>query len=221
MQNISQKKRVEFARKLHSQVTKDWYDYSIKTNILQRFWHNYRFREVSKEIKNLKGLFLDVGCCDGTFTQILLKNSEAKKIYGIDVLIDPINYAKKKFKRNKKLTFSAAEAHMLPFKNKFFDAVFCLEAMEHIKDSHLVLKEMSRVLKKNGYIILLVPSENLLFKMIWFIWKRWRGRIWEGTHINEFDNNKLVELVSKSGFTIEVSRRFLLNMLHVIKARLI
>lgn len=204
---------------LHRNVPPDWYQRGIKENIFQRFWHYRRFRNVGKLIEPTGGKILDIGSADGTFTKVILDRSKADLIIGVDVLPASVAYARKRFARNKKLRFKIATAENLPFKQEEFDAVFALEILEHVFEPKKVLAEIKRVLKKSGYAIFLVPTENFLFQIIWFFWVRTRGKIWQGTHIQEFDNKKLESLVKKSGFKVVAQKNFLLGMMKAIKAR--
>lgn len=211
--------REKKAALLHKNVPPDWYSRSIKENILQRFWHARRFQEVGGVVEPTGGRILDVGCADGTFTKIILDKSGADKIVGIDVLRSSVDFARKKFARNKKISFRVADAHELPFPAGSFDAVFCLETLEHVVDPAKVLKEIGRVLKKGGYAVVLVPSENLLFRIIWWFWKKGRGKIWEGTHLHNFSNEFLESLLENAGFKTKKNKKFLLGMLHLVKVQ--
>jgi len=46
----------------------------------------------------------------------------------------------------------------IPLKNDFADAVFCSEVLEHVRDYKKALKEMFRVLKKEGLLFITVPT---------------------------------------------------------------
>lgn len=210
------------AASLHEHVPPDWYFSSMKKNLGQKFWHNTRFREVSREIEVTKdGKILDIGCADGVFTNVILQKSKAKKIIGIDVLKKSVDWAKLHWKQNKKLEFRVGNAHELKFPSNSFDAVFALEVMEHVPKPQVVLKEVKRVLKKGGYAVMLVPTDNRLFTVIWFFWtKFWRGKIWDDCHIQSFSSkNKLADSAKKAGLEIDTDRNFLLGMLNVVKMR--
>lgn len=203
---------------LHSNIPPDWYYRSIKNNLFQRFWHNQRFKQVAK-VTSKADVVLDIGCADGTFTKILLEATQASKVVGIDVLKSSINYSRKRFTKDKRFKFMVADAHNLPFKNQVFDAIFCLEALEHVIDPLTVIQEMHKVLRKDGYLIILVPSENLLFRIIWKLWQKVPGKnVWQHTHLHNFSNGFIEELLNKSGFKIVKNNYFLLGMLHLIKA---
>lgn len=207
------------ASELHKDVPPDWYYQSIRENVFQRFWHKRRFREVSKMITPVKGKVLDVGCADGVFTKVILDKIKASQIVGVDVLKTSVNWAKKHWRKSKKMKFMIADTHKLPFKTNSFDAVFSLEMLEHVFEPGKALKEMRRVMKRGGYGIFLVPTESLLFKIVWFLW-RFSGRmVWKDAHIQDYRNKSLLQLIKQCGFKIEKSKKFLLGMLHAVKVR--
>lgn len=214
MRNIS-------AKELHKNVPPDWYYSSIKRNLFQRYWHTRRFNEVKKFIEPTEGKILDIGSADGMFTKVILDKSHAKEIIGIDVLKDSVDWANKHWKKYKQLKFMIGDAHKLEFKSNTFDAVFALEVMEHVFKPQVVIKEVKRVLKKNGYIIMLVPSDNLLFNIIWwfvtnFAW----ARIWQDCHVQSFsETHNLAAELKKAGLKVEVDHKFILGMLNLVKAR--
>lgn len=210
---------LKFAAHLHEHVPPDWYYRSIKENIFQRYWHKRRFDEVSKMIEeNNKGIILDIGSADGTFTNVILQRSKAKKVTGIDVLEKSVDWANKHWD-SEKLKFQLGDAHKLNFKPDTFDAVVALEVLEHVKEPKKVLREIKRVLKKGGYAVFLVPSDSILFKIIWFFWTKSRGKIWQDTHIQTYRNDYLVKISKGVGFKIEESKKFILDMLHLVKVR--
>lgn len=209
------------AEELHGKVPENWYFESLKIDPFQRFWHKKRFTEVSSEIEKVKGKILDIGCNDGTFSKVILDKSNASELIGIDVIAKTINWAKNKWKFTGRMKFIVADAHHLPFKSQFFDAVFALEVLEHVFDPVKVLNEVKRVLKKDGYAIFLVPSDSFLFQIIWLIWLKFypRGKIWRDTHIQTYKNDLLTKITKKVGFKIIVNRKFLFGMLHLVKVK--
>jgi len=204
----------------HCDLPPDYYERSIKTNPFQRFWHTRRFRDIGRLVEPVAGEILDIGCADGTFTKIVADRSGCRKITGIDILEGSVNHAAKKFAKDKRFKFLVADAHELPFKNNQFEAVFCLEALEHIINPQKVLSEIKRVLKPRGYLIILVPTDNRLFKICWWVVLNTWGKHWRGTHIQSFSrDNGLAEIVRKAGFQVEKDQKFLLNMLEAVRAR--
>jgi SAM-dependent methyltransferase/uncharacterized protein YbaR (Trm112 family) len=46
-----------------------------------------------------------------------------------------------------------ADAHNLPFKDSVFSGIVCMNAFEHYRKPHLVAKELYRILKPNGWLL--------------------------------------------------------------------
>jgi len=203
---------------LHRNVPPDWYQRGIKENFFQKVWHYFRFKNLGKLIEPSRGKILDIGCADGTATKFILEQSKADLIIGVDVLQSSVDYAKKRFKSSK-LKFLMADAEKLPFEKNQFEAVFCLDSIEHFFEPEKVIKEMRRVLKKDGYLVILVHTKSLLFRIIWFFWENTKGWVWKGTHVRKFSPEQLRKLIKDAGFEMIVEKKFLLGMYQVVKAR--
>ncbi len=212
-------KRARVAYDLHKYVPADWYEKSVQDNIFQRFWHWRRKVALRKMVRDMKGIVLDVGSCDGYFTHEVLTSSKASKIIGIDVLKHAVAYAQERYKDIHELSFQFGEAHHLDFPDCMFDNVVCLEALEHVEDPRIVLREMKRVLKKDGSIYILIPAENLLFQVIWPLWTLWRGRIWKGSHLHQYKKNQVISYIQDAGFEVRKNHTFLWGMLQFVHAQ--
>lgn len=203
--------------KVHREVPGNYYHEALRTNIFQRFWHSQRINTIKEVLpKNSVDNILDVGCHGGRLTIELKKKFPKAKIYGIDISNNAILFAKKKYKN---ISFVIDRAEKLSFQSSTFDLVTCFEVLEHVPQPNKVLEEIKRVLKKNGHVLILVPSENILFRVIWYLWTRLGpGRVWHHTHVQKFDNNKMDELIEKNGFEIKKRKLFMLHMLLLIYA---
>src|ERR1043166_9350363 len=61
--------------------------------------------------------------------------------------------------------YAVASADTLPFKDQSFDAVLCLETIEHLPEPRLSAKEMMRGLKRGGLVMITTPARlRWLFK---------------------------------------------------------
>lgn len=49
----------------------------------------------------------------------------------------------------------------LPFKHESFDVVICYSTLEYLLNKHVLLKEIHRVLKKNGYFLCITQNKML------------------------------------------------------------
>jgi ubiquinone/menaquinone biosynthesis C-methylase UbiE len=108
--------------------------------------------------------FLEAGCGTGVFSAELLK-------YGIDCfLLDlstrSIELSRKIFElKNIDGKFIIGDLFSLPFKSESFDIVWNSGVLEHFSSdvTKLALKEMERVTKRSGTIVVLVPSGRGIF----------------------------------------------------------
>lgn len=197
---------------IHEDVPADHYDQGIRRNLFQKFWHHRRFNEVLKLISDVDGPVLDIGCHGGKFTEQILKKIGTKKIFGIDISPSAIELAKKRIPFG---NFQVADATHLPYRSDFFETVFCLEVLEHVDEPVAVLREIYRVMKKGAYALLLVPSDNKLFKIIWFLWILYYP-VWKHAHVQSYSKNSLERLIEQLNFKIIYIKTFNMGMLKII-----
>jgi len=93
-----------------------------------------------------KIFILDIGCGEGGIIKFLTRCG--KKVIAIDI---------KKSRRD--FPYIITDAEKLPFKDKTFDQILCLDTIEHIPNDVLAAKEITRTLKVNGSLIITVPSK--------------------------------------------------------------
>lgn len=113
-----------------------------------------RWNVVLSTIKPGKAL-LNVGCGKGAFNHALSKRFS--KTVGVDINPTDIEIARTLSKTG---FFKVMDAGKLQFKQAEFDAVVCSEVLEHVKNPDLVLREISRVLKKGGQLVITVPNKQ-------------------------------------------------------------
>lgn len=138
---------------------------------------NKRLKVVFEELLSKKDLqnkkFLEVGCGLGYFSNKASKLGA--KVTGIDI-------GPKLVAMNKKLTpsgqFLVSSASKLPFKDNTFDIVLSTEVIEHVDKQKEALKEMTRVLKKGGVLVITTP--NRIFKPLFDLLSFLRIRPYHG-----------------------------------------
>lgn len=107
---------------------------------------------------------LDVGCGDGSDAEIFIKEFFLN-VCGVDV------FEHENIKNINNLTFKKSGIYNIPFEDNVFDYVFLHDVLHHIDeknqnyDNHIRgLRELKRVCKKEGYIIILEGNRyNPLF----------------------------------------------------------
>ncbi len=110
-------------------------------------------------IGGLKGSkILDAGCGDGRFLGEM-KVRGATNLYGLDYSERAVSFAKILVPE---ASIQTGDLFSLPYEDNFFDVIFMIEVLEHIQLDKVnnVLGELRRVLKKEGEIIITVPSNK-------------------------------------------------------------
>ena len=103
---------------------------------------------------------LDIGCGNGRLYQLFGQKARGREqkgieFVGIDISDKLIEIAKNQYP---KCTFVVGDMRKLPFEDLFFDVTYSLVAFHHLPDREsqlIALKEMKRVTKPGGNIILL------------------------------------------------------------------
>lgn len=97
---------------------------------------------------------LDVGTGQGEFLKILVDSSEARtEFVAIDIKQEYLEKAKVTFKEAP-VSFEVMSADALNFSNESFDVVCISNTLHHLKEPEVVLEELKRVLKTDGYMII-------------------------------------------------------------------
>jgi len=132
------------------------YDY-LRSKDSQRKYILERKTEIMKKFlgKSKGGNILDIACGTGRFFYLYGK----RKIYGIDISRDQLKQAKKK---DKKAILKICNAEKLCFPPEKFNVVITSQFIEHIPQYAQVLKEMVRVCKKGGTLIIDFPNKYSL-----------------------------------------------------------
>ncbi len=91
-----------------------------------------------------------------------------------------------------------ADATALPFRDHTFDAVFIFDVLEHIDAEELALKELGRVLKPKGRLLVTVPAFMFLFGRQDVV----------SEHKRRYRRGALSRLLEGSGFDVDYATYF-------------
>lgn len=102
------------------------------------------------------GPVLDVGCGNGIYTQWLARRSTPA--FGIDHNLRNLAWARREFPH---VHFLMANGEGLPFSDAYFGAVMLTEVLEHTRDDGSTLREIHRVTRPGGKLLLSTPHKGL------------------------------------------------------------
>jgi ubiquinone/menaquinone biosynthesis C-methylase UbiE len=117
-----------------------------------------------RELGLLQGEWLDCGCADGGYT-IALAHSGAEHVVGIDIEEERVLQAQARNDLDMSVvSYCCGPSETLPFRDASFDGVFLNEVLEHVEDEIGTLREIYRVLRPGGYLVLMSPNRWFPFE---------------------------------------------------------
>ncbi len=78
----------------------------------------------------------------------------AKNVVGLDFSKEILQAAKENCNNFSNISFIHGDAHNIPYPNETFDIVISRAVIHHLQDIPTFLREVSRILNKNGVLIL-------------------------------------------------------------------
>ena len=130
-------------------------EFLLMNNVIRKFIRDkYEAKNLRKASHLPKGkVILEIGCGDGSGTQSIQKYFRPQKIHGIDLDPRMIEVANRE-KSGLGVSFSVGDIEKLKFKNNQFDAVMDFGVIHHVPNWKKGLRELKRVLKTDGELIL-------------------------------------------------------------------
>lgn len=119
--------------------------------------------------------------------------------FGVDISLTRLKRAKDRV--NKNVVF-LGDLFRLPIKDNKFDVVILGEVIEHLEEPRVVLREIHRILKSSGYILLDTPSQSNIIDMILRllgIEPKWGYKV-DKTHLWFFKMNQVKDLLHNTGY---------------------
>lgn len=113
---------------------------------------------ISESTKNLK--ILDIGVGDAVYESMISADLRRRcQFYGVDISGEQIKRAKKYLHAGKVVDLNTQK---LPYLKNSFDIIIISEILEHIFFPDNLLKDASRVLKPEGFMLLTYPNSGAL-----------------------------------------------------------
>lgn len=155
---------------------------------MEKIKYPYRLKKIARLANKKNGKVLDVGFS-------MLPNPFLRgEVIGVDIVLPkkkPKNYS----------NMIKADVSKLPFKDKSVDCVVLSGVIEHLENPMKALKEINRILKENGFLLMETPNpyffpviiSDLLMNLSYYF---------EDTHINLFPRRIMLKMLWHSGFDL-------------------
>lgn len=200
----------------YKEMNDSYYDDQTDDKKVSRFrawYHRSRYERLTKFVSEYyrPGMRIaDLGCANCWW------NVRGLPVVGVDINAKMLAWAKKnKRLRGFKVTSNLAKTGLSA---KKFDLVIMSETLEHILDLPGVLKEVGRILKKDGTFLITVPYDFflgpffILFNLNCIYMGYLRGSLYHRYrcgHINHFTKTRLRKTLSENRFSLR--RSFVMN----------
>jgi len=127
-------------------------DYSKIVNTYNKRYSLNYLVNIEKEIKNIivsnnYKTILEAGCGTGRWINAL--EEKGRKVFGLDYSLDMMKIPKAE---KSHLNLINADAVHIPFKDNFFDLIFCVNAIHHFPDKEKFINECHRTLTRKGML---------------------------------------------------------------------
>jgi SAM-dependent methyltransferase len=137
--------------------------YQVEAQLARRhWWFQGRRRILDRLLAGLQPRLpaqaraLDVGCGTGANGPVL--SAHAALAVGIDASPIPLGLAERTHTARLR-----GDAAALPFPDRSFDLVVALDVLEHLDDDAAAARELHRVLRPGGALVVFVPALRLLW----------------------------------------------------------
>ena len=163
----------------------------------QGYAQNFR-NWMAKELRDLPPLshVLEVGCGDASFTKELIRYSP--DVTAIDISAQQIAENRRRFAGITFLQHDVAER--FPFQDNSFEAIWCSEVLEHLFDPAFALREMHRIMKPGGRLLVTVPYHGRFKNVLIALFKWDEHFVPSNPHIRFYTKQTLGQLAAKAGF---------------------
>ncbi len=171
-----------------------------------------------KVLERIEGdTIIDIGCYTGAFVRAASLRFPDKTVIGVDYFDDNIRIARLLYPDIRD-RFRRMSIYRLEIADGSVDCVTLQEVLEHLEGAALAVKEVNRVLKQGGALIVSVPNPFCVWRMTKFVWlelgnaiRRWRGRSsrlaaevlsdieWD-RHVYAWTPQTLLALLASNGF---------------------
>ena len=166
---------------------------SYKKILLWFFYLTYRSRLDIIPFTG-EGKLLDIGCGNGRYLSALRKLGW--QTYGIEQNPNSSEYARTELHLN----VETEDLLNYKYKDKFFDVITMWHSLEHLYEPIPTLKEVKRILKDDGLLVIAVPNVDSfaakVFKENWY-------QLEIPIHLIAFSPDSITRMLDSAGFKVK------------------
>ncbi len=180
------------------------YDLRWRSYIINTLTFLYNWEKIQPQ-----AIILDVDCGTGEFERLLLEKNPTQKIVGIDISEKMLDLARKKFNTFSNVEFKQASVHSLPFDSHYFDVVVCANSFHFFDKPQVALREIKRVLKPDGKVIILDWNKDYFICRICDLFLQ----LFDPAHQQCYTQAELHQLLISAEFKLHSATKFRLGVI--------
>ena len=163
---------------------------------LSTLYWNYRDRTILSAIRSDDKFIIDAGCGEGVTLERLRKDLLQGNIFGVDIDDHNVNVCKKN-----SLSVFQGDLLNLGIKDKTVDICIFAEVIEHLVRFDVALRELGRILKPDGRVIVVVPNDRV-FLVARLLCLKFKEAFYKSGHVRQWSPTTLQKTLNDHGFTI-------------------
>ncbi len=192
----------KFENRLGTSFINDYFGINLYDFLFEKvFKIDSKFFLKLESYSNIKGdeKILDIGSGTSSFAIYLKKKYKDLEIESVDGSSKMLEIAEKKIKKNRvEISTQEGLAENLPFEDNTFDIIYSVFLFSYIPETikPFALKELNRVLKKDGKLVVVDITEQNGLKRVWNSLKYIPNQFF----LNEGLSGKYVRLLNNANF---------------------
>jgi len=135
---------------------------TTQDHFIDRYNRDIACRALAPSLRTPDANYIDIGCGPGYLLQEVASACPDANIYGSDYIAESLVQCHRLLPKIPLFQWDITE-RKLP--DDFFDAISCLNVLEHITDDVAALREIRRVLKPGGRAAITVPAGPSLYDL--------------------------------------------------------
>jgi ubiquinone/menaquinone biosynthesis C-methylase UbiE len=165
-----------------------------------RLYWDYRDRVALSFLDERDRNIVDLGCGEGITLEKMARQMPGRNLLGLDCMQENIDIC-----LAHGLPARRGNLYDLDLPDESVDAVMLLEVIEHLEHPETALRQIHRVLKPGGKVILVYPNDRT-FKIARTITLRFEEASYDPGHVRQWTYPEIKGLLHLHGYTVMKSR---------------